>query len=175
MNCFTMGIERFRKIGLIIVILEPMMLLQIKIIYGKNSHSSTGDVEIHSTDPVPKITISEATKRHYNYTEQLLTDCTDNGNDEWCEIEERTSGVTDTLLQGPDMTENVENIITFAPVEGNKPFGIIIDKDSEFLSFPSIYCGKTQADNKYRTTPVHYIKICKRELRSQDRRVTQSV
>ena len=147
MNCFTMGIERFRKIGLIIVILEPMMLLQIKIIYGKNSHSSTGDAEIHSTDPVPKITISEATKRHYNYTEQLLTDCTDNGNDEWCEIEERTSGVTDTLLQGPDMTENVENIITFAPVEGNKPFGIIIDKDSELLSFPSIYCGKTRADN----------------------------
>ena len=44
------------------------------------------------------------------------------------------------------MTENVENIITFAPVEGNKPFGIIIDKDSEFLSFPSIYCGKTRAD-----------------------------
>ena len=31
------------------------------------------------------------------------------------------------------MTENVENIITFAPVEGNKPFGIIIDKDPEFL------------------------------------------
>lgn len=77
-----MGIERFRKIGLIIVILEPMMLLQIKIIYGKNSHSSTGDAEIHSTDPVPKITISEVTKRHYNYSEQLLTDCTDNGNDE---------------------------------------------------------------------------------------------
>ena len=45
------------------------------------------------------------------------------------------------------MTENVENIITFAPVEGNKLFGIIIDKDSEFLSFPSIYCGKTRADN----------------------------
>ena len=148
MNCFTMGIERFRKIGLIIVILEPMMLLQIKIIYGKNSHSSTGDAEIHSTDPVPKITISEATKRHYNYTEQLLTDCTDNGNDEWCEIEERTSGVTDTLLQGPDMTENVENIITFAPVEGNKPLDIIIDKDPEFLSFPSIYFGKTRVDNK---------------------------
>ena len=58
------------------------MLLQIKIIYGKNSHSSTGDAEIHSTDPVPKITISEATKRHYNHTEQLLKDCTDNGNDE---------------------------------------------------------------------------------------------
>ena len=45
------------------------------------------------------------------------------------------------------MTENVEKIITFAPLEGNKPFGIIIDKDSEFLSFPSINCDKTRADN----------------------------
>ncbi|KAK2548554.1 hypothetical protein P5673_031224, partial [Acropora cervicornis] len=35
-------------------------------------------------------------------------------------LEERTSGVTDTLLQEPDMTENVEKI-TFAPGEGNKP------------------------------------------------------
>ena len=42
-------------------------------------------------------------------------------------MEERTSGVTDTLLQEPDMTENVEKI-TFAPGEGNKPLGIFMDK-----------------------------------------------
>ena len=48
-------------------------------------------------------------------------------------------------------------------------------KDSEFLSFPTIYCGKARADNKDRTTPVHYSTICKWELRSQDRRVAQSV
>ena len=69
------------------------------------------------------------------------------------------------------MTENVEKIITFAPGEVNKPLGIFIDKESEFLSFPTIYCGKTPAYNKDRTTPVHYNTICKWELRSQDRRV----
>ena len=37
------------------------------------------------------------------------------------------------------MTESVEKIITFAPGEGNKPLGILMDKDSEFLSFPTIY------------------------------------
>ena len=73
---------------------------------------------------------------------------------------ERTSGVTDTLLQEPDMTENVEKIITFAPGEGNKPLGIFMDKDSEFLSFPTIYY-----------LPVHYSTICKWDLR----RVAQSV
>ena len=44
-------------------------------------------------------------------------------------------------------------------------------KDSEFLSFSTIYCGKTLSDNKDRTTPVHYSTICKWELRGQDRRV----
>ena len=42
----------------------------------------------------------------------------------------------------------------FAPVEGNRLLGIFLDKESEFLSFPTIYCGQTRADNKERTTPV---------------------
>ena len=62
-----------------------------------NSCSSTANAEVLSTDP--EITISEATQRHDNYTEQVVTDC--NGDDGWCEVEERTSGVTDTLLQEP--------------------------------------------------------------------------
>ena len=41
--------------------------------------------------------ISEPTQRHDNYTEQLVTDC--NGDDGWCEVEERTSGVTGTLVK----------------------------------------------------------------------------
>ena len=136
-----------------------------------NSHSSLENAEIHSN--LSEIAISEPTQRHDNYAKQLVTDC--NGDDGWCEVEERTSGVTDTLLQEPDMTENVEKIIMFATGEGNKPLGIFMDKDSEFLSFPTIYCGKTRPDNKDRTTPVHYSTICRWELRSQDRRVAQSV
>ena len=66
-------------------------------------------------------------------------------------------------------------IISFAPGEGNRPLGIFMDKDSEFLSFPTIYCGKRQADNSERSVPVHYSTLCKWELRSRDRRVAQSV
>ena len=69
-----------------------------------NSHSSLNNAEIHSN--LPEIAISEPTQRHDNDAEQLVTDC--NGDDGWCEVEERTSGVTDTLLQEPDMTENVK-------------------------------------------------------------------
>lgn len=51
-----------------------------------------------------------------------------------------------------------------------------MDKDSEFLSFPTIYCGKRRADNvKDRKIPVSYGTVCKWELRSKDGRVAQSV
>ena len=99
----------------------------------------------------------------------------DDDDDGRSEVEDRPSGVTDTLLQEPDMTESVEKIISFAPGEGNRPLGIFMDKESEFLSFPTIYCGQTRAENKERTIPVHYSTVCKWELRSQDRRVAQSV
>lgn len=41
------------------------------------------------------------------------------------------------------MTENVKKITPFASREGKKPLGIYMDKDSQFLSFPTVYCGKT--------------------------------
>ena len=107
---------------------------------------------------------------------RVSNDSVDNDtDDEWCEVTERPSGVMDTLLQEPDITQDGDKIISFAPGEGNRPLGIFIDKDAEFLSFPTIYCGKRQADNSERLVPVHYSTICKWELRSQDRRVAQSV
>ena len=95
--------------------------------------------------------------------------------DEWCETTEQSSGVMDTLLQEPDITQDGDRIISFVPGEGNRPLGIFMDKDSEYLSFPTIYCGKRQAENSERFVPVHYSTMCKWELRSKDRRVAQSV
>ena len=40
----------------------------------------------------------------------------------------------DTLLQEPDITQAGDRILSFAPGEGNRPLGIFMDKDSEFLS-----------------------------------------
>ena len=51
-----------------------------------NSHSSFDNAEIHSN--LFEITISEPTQCHDNYAEQLVTDW--NGDDGWCEVEERT-------------------------------------------------------------------------------------
>lgn len=53
--------------------------------------------------------------------------------------------------------------------------GIFIDKHSEFLSFPTIFCGKCRPENKERKVPVHYSTVCKWELRNRDRRVAECV
>ena len=50
-----------------------------------------------------------------------------------------------------------------------------MDKDSEYLSFPTIFCGKRRATNNERKVPVSYSTICKWELRCQDRRAATSV
>ena len=73
------------------------------------------------------------------------------------------------------MVENADRIISFTPGEGNKPLGIFLDKDSEYLSFPSIFCGKQRPDNNERKVPVSYSTLAKWELRSQERRAAMSV
>ena len=111
-----------------------------------------------------------------NAETEIRNDTIDNDtDDEWCETTERFSGVMDALLQEPDITQDGDRILSFVPGEGNRPLGIFMDKDSEFLSFPTIYCGKRQADNSERLVPVHYSTMCKWELRSKDRRVAMSV
>jgi hypothetical protein len=95
--------------------------------------------------------------------------------DVWSEVEERPAGVMDTLLIEPDVSQNFHDVLSFAPGEGNKPLGLFIDKDSEYLSFPTIFCGKRRSDNQDRQIPVQYSTICKWELRCQDRRVAASV
>ena len=69
--------------------------------------------------------------------------------------------------------ENEEYI--FAPGEGQKPLCIFKDPNAEYLSFPTIFCGKTRPDNNERKVPVHYSDICKYELHCKDRRVAKSV
>ena len=74
-----------------------------------------------------------------NTSDDMIDNDTD---DEWCETNEQPSGVMDALLQEPDVTQDGDRMISFAPGEGNRPLSIFMDKDSEYLSFPSIYCGK---------------------------------
>ena len=50
-----------------------------------------------------------------------------------------------------------------------------MDRDSEYLSFPTIFCGKRRPNNNERKVPVSYSTVAKWELRCQDRRAAKSV
>ena len=56
--------------------------------------------------------------------------------------------------------------ITFAPGEGQHPLSLYHDADSEYLCFPTIFCGQRRPSKEERTVPVHYSDIVKWELRS---------
>ncbi|MCG7875518.1 MAG: AAA family ATPase [Candidatus Thiodiazotropha endolucinida] len=90
------------------------------------------------------------------------------------EITQENVGNIDTLLDDADI-ENRNSTFTFAPGEGQRPLSIFQDKDSEYLCFPTIFCGQRRIDNDDRKVPVHYSDIAKWELRSQDRRAANSV
>ena len=66
--------------------------------------------------------------------------------DPWLEVEERPAGVMDTLLVEPDVSQYYDNIISFAAGEGNRPLGLFVDQNSEYLSLPFVLCGKKRSD-----------------------------
>lgn len=95
--------------------------------------------------------------------------------DQWTEddeLNEQVTGNLDTVLQPVDYRE-FNQILSLAPGEGNSPLGLFQDALSEFLAFPTIYCGQTRIDNSKRIIPLHYSTICKWELRNVDRRVAE--
>ena len=81
-------------------------------------------------------------------------------------------GCLDTLMM-PEVPQEEQLTFSFAPGEGNKPLGLFMDKYSEELSFPTIYCGKAKPSSVDKSIP--YAEELKSELRRKDRRVASSI
>ena len=102
---------------------------------------------------------------------------TNSTSDEWTEddnFHNRLTGNTDTMLQPMDFRE-YNQILSLAPGENQTPLGLFQDMYSEYLAFPTIYCGQARPDNLMRKVPVHYSTICKWELRNVDRRTAMCI
>ena len=78
-----------------------------------------------------------------------------------------------TLLDKRSIDRN--EVLSLAPGEGQRPLSVFKDPDSEYLAFPTIFCGQKRISDSDRNTPVYYSDICKWELRSVDRRVALNV
>ena len=104
-------------------------------------------------------------------------DDSDGESDTFSEVDpdENVAGNQDTMLDEQDIDQ--VKTLTFAPGEGQTPLSLFQDKDAEYLSFPSIYCGERMkfehVTNK--NDKLHYSDLCKWELRAEDRRAAQSV
>ena len=61
------------------------------------------------------------------------------------------------MLDDTELTGN--DIISVAPGEGQKPLSLFQDKDSEYMSFPTIFCGQRRLSNAERKVAVHYSDI----------------
>ena len=98
-----------------------------------------------------------------------------------CNIDESTNDESDTFSEVEDeiplmtflddQAYDKNTVISVAPGEGQRPLSIFKDPYSEYLSFPTLFCGQKRIDNSDRKVPVYYSDICKWELRSVDRRV----
>ena len=75
-----------------------------------------------------------------------------------------------TLLAENTIDPN-KNILCIAPAEGQKP--IFTDADTEYLCFPTIFCGKRHNSNEYHKLTKR--EIFKYEMRSVDRCVSTNI
>ena len=84
--------------------------------------SSTNQTnELHSSDPLEepaKNTKQSVSSEATGITDSKTDDDDDDDDDDaWCEVEDRLPGFTDTLLQEPDMTENVRRLLVLHHVK----------------------------------------------------------
>ncbi|XP_075158165.1 uncharacterized protein LOC142231442 [Haematobia irritans] len=80
------------------------------------------------------------------------------------ELEALNPGGQQTLLENIPNENIPQQRVIMAPGEGQRPIDMILDADSEELSFASIYCGQK------RSCTETYSKIVRSELRRYDRR-----
>ena len=75
-----------------------------------------------------------------------------------------------TLLTNKTIDPN-KDVLSIAPTEGQKP--IFTDADTEYLCFPTIFCGEQHKQNKYHKLTKH--EIFKYEMRCCDKRVSTNI
>ncbi|WAQ97286.1 hypothetical protein MAR_029976 [Mya arenaria] len=146
--------------------------------------------DVHNTvSQLPRFTSNTSTIRaklkrklkykHHVYNCQTTNNPSMNEDDKWSEIDENElmSGMCDTMLSSKDFLEPDERdfVYYFAPGEGGAPVSVFLEKESEELAFPSIFCGERRPNNDERPVNVTYGEIVKSELRNVDRRTACSI
>ena len=91
--------------------------------------------------------------------------------DEDSETEETPNAPSINTLLTEKTKDPNSNILCIAPGEGQKP--IFTDEDTEYLCFPTIFCGKRGNKNEHHKVTKR--EIFKYELQSHDKRVSTNI
>ncbi|MCU7800825.1 MAG: AAA family ATPase [gamma proteobacterium symbiont of Lucinoma myriamae] len=117
-----------------------------------------------------------ARERHVDISDVTHANTDGYESDNFSEIDTNEQvGNVDTMVDDANIESKSNQVFTFAPGEGQHPLSLYQDTDAEYLCFPSIFCGQRRPENSARLAPVYYSDIAKWELRSIDRRASQSV
>ncbi|CAC5389892.1 unnamed protein product [Mytilus coruscus] len=96
---------------------------------------------------IAKLNDAETQNQNNNTEQEDIQDQndTDDDADYFSEVDENEKhlGNTDTLLDKiPDDNPPCDTGLIFASGEGQRPISLYSDPDAEYLSFPTIFCGK---------------------------------
>ena len=111
------------------------------------------------------------TKKNNKKIEETYSPELNSSSDEDSESEETPNAPSINTLLTEKTSDPNTDILCIAPGEGQKP--IFTDADTEYLCFPTIFCGKRRNNNEYWNVTKR--EIFKYELRSHDKRVSTNI
>ena len=125
-------------------------------------------------DPEWLQTFSNTTDEHEDEEDLHITNNNNVNNSSDDEVnnseEEKNAPSINTLVTDNTIDPN-KDILCIAPAEGQKP--IFTDEDTEYLCFPTIFCGQKCQNNKYQKLTKR--EIFKYEMRSVDKQVSTNI
>ena len=110
------------------------------------------------------INTTESNKQELRNKIKSDSNIQNSSSDEDSDSEETPNTPSINTLLTERNTDPYSNILCIAPAEGQKP--IFTDDDTEYLCFPTIFCGKHRNINKYHNLTKR--DIFKYELRCHD-------
>ena len=122
-------------------------------------------------DPEWLQTFSNTTDEHEDEEDLHITNnniVNNSSDDEVNHSEEEPNAPSINTLVTDNTIDPNKDILCIAPAEGQKP--IFTDEDTEYLCFPTIFCGQKHQYNKYQKLTKR--EIFKYEMRSVDKRVS---
>ena len=117
------------------------------------------------------INTTESNKQELKNKIKSDSNIQNSSSDEDSDSEETPNAPSINTLLTERNTDSHSNILCIAPAGGQKP--IFTDDDTEYLCFPTIFCGKRRNINKYHNLTKR--DIFKYELRCHDTRVSTNI